>query len=193
MPQRMPGTHQERLEKQGRRDAVYLVAWLDGVPSGHFLLKWSGSPTSASVLPNCPTLSDIAVHPEHQSRGIGWQLMDRAEHLVAQRGHHHVGLNVALENVRARALNERRGYRESGLGTYCSRWPYLDERGEEYWRLAACLVYWSSCATWPGVRFWTPTAVRDIWPGCWLYVVRASRGLISRPSHRDRPGEGHPW
>ncbi len=136
---RMPGTHRERLEKQDRGDALYMVACLDGVPVGHLLLKWASSSTSASGLPNCPTLSDIAVHPGYQSRGIGSQLMDRAEHLAAQRGYHQVGLRVALDNVRARALYERRGYRNSGLGLHCSRWPYLDERGQEHWREETCL------------------------------------------------------
>ncbi len=34
--------------------------------------------------------------------------------------------------------------------------------------------------TWPDARFWTPAAVRGIWPGCWLGVVRASQGSTSR-------------
>jgi GNAT superfamily N-acetyltransferase len=102
-------------------------------------MKWGGSTTSASALPTCPTLSDIAVHPRYQSRGIGSQLMDLAEHVAAQRGYHQVGLSAALENVRARALYERRGYRDSGLGTHCKRWPYLDERGQEHWREDTCV------------------------------------------------------
>lgn len=136
---RMPGTHQERRERQERGDVLYLIAWLDGLPVGHLLLKWAGSPTSASALPNCPTLSDITVHPEHRSKGIGSHLMERAERLAAQRGYQQVSLNVALDNVRARALYERRGYRDSGLGTHSSRWPYLDEQGQERWREETCM------------------------------------------------------
>jgi ribosomal protein S18 acetylase RimI-like enzyme len=139
MPRRMPGTHHERLARQERGDAVCLVAWLDGVPVGHLLLKWAGSQRFASVLPTCPTLSDIAVHPEYQSRGMGSQLMDAAERLAAQRGYCQVGLGVALENVRARALYEGRGYRDCSLGSYCSRWLYLDARGQEQWREETCV------------------------------------------------------
>lgn len=139
MPLRMPGTHQERLEKQQRDEALYLVAWLDGVPVGHLLLKWGGSLVSASTTTSRPTLSDISVHPDYQSRGIGSRLMEVAEHLAAQLGYCQVRLSVAIENVRARALYERRGYRDSGGGTHISRWPYLDGHGQEHWREETCV------------------------------------------------------
>jgi GNAT superfamily N-acetyltransferase len=122
MPRRMPGTHRERLEKQGRGDVLYLIAWLGGVPVGHLLIKWNGTGAS-TPLASCPTLSDIAVHPNHQSKGIGSSLMDYAERLVEQHGHDCVSLKVAIDNVRARDLYEHRGYQDSGLGTVRS--PYL--------------------------------------------------------------------
>lgn len=133
----MPGTHQIRLDQQERGEAVYLMAGLDGVPVGHLLLKWPES--SASAFPSWPTLSDIAVHPMRQSRGIGSQLMEHAERLVAQHGYRRVGLSVALDNVRARALYERRGYRDSGLGTHDERWPYLDAQLQERWQEETCM------------------------------------------------------
>jgi ribosomal protein S18 acetylase RimI-like enzyme len=132
----MPGTHRKRLEQQERGEAAYLVAWLDGRPIGHLLLEWNGGPGPSSPW---PALSDISVHPDLQSRGIGSRLMEHAEQLAAQRGCRQVGLSVALDNPRARALYERRGYRDSGIGTHDSRWPYLDEHGQEYWHEETCV------------------------------------------------------
>jgi ribosomal protein S18 acetylase RimI-like enzyme len=65
--------------------------------------------------------------------------MERAEQLAAQRGWRQVGLSVALDNPRARALYERRGYRDSGIGTHDSRWPYPDEHGQECWHEESCV------------------------------------------------------
>jgi ribosomal protein S18 acetylase RimI-like enzyme len=139
MPRRMPGTHRERMEKQERGEALYLVAWLDVRPVGHLLLRWDGSASSPGASTTWPTFSDISVPADLRSRGIGSQLMEHAERLVAQRGYRQVGLSVALDNPRARALYERRGYRDSGLGTHNSRWPYLDEQDRECWHQETCV------------------------------------------------------
>ncbi len=141
MPRQMPGVHRERWESQEQGTAVYLIAWQDDAPVGHLVIHWAGSVDEpvASASSGCPNLSDIAVHPDWPSRGIGSQLMAAAERLVAQRGYQRVGLSVALDNVRARSLYERRGYGEAGLGPYPIRWPYLDEQGQERWREETCI------------------------------------------------------
>ena len=141
MPRRMPGVHRKRLASQAEGEAVYLVAWQDDAPVGHLLIRWQGTDAEAvtAALPGCPDLSDIAVHPDRQSRGIGSQLMERAERLIAARGRRRVGLSVALDNVRARSLYERRGYSDAGLGEFRIRWPYLDDQGRERWCEETCI------------------------------------------------------
>lgn len=126
-----PEKHQERLLMQQQGEAVYLVAWLDRLPVGHVLLRWAGSPHGAvaSRLLDCPDIEDLWVSPEYRSRGIGSRLMDAAEALVRQRGYARVGLGVAVDNVRARSLYQRRGYRESGLGEFEHGTLYVDEQG----------------------------------------------------------------
>ncbi len=138
MPRRLPGTHWKRLERQERGEGLYLIAWIDERPVGHLLLKWGDSPLSPeSSL--WPTLSDISVHLNYRSRGIGSQLMEHAEQIAARRGCRQVWLSVALDNPRARALYERRGYRQTSLDTHVSRWPYLDEHGQERWQEETCV------------------------------------------------------
>jgi ribosomal protein S18 acetylase RimI-like enzyme len=127
------------MEMQERGEALYLIAWLDDLPVGHLLLKWYTSPLAPDTAVPWPTFSDISVHPDFRSQGIGTQLMHYAEHLVAQRGYRQVGLSVALDNPRARALYERRGYRDSGLTPYDSHWPYLDEHNQERWHEETCV------------------------------------------------------
>jgi ribosomal protein S18 acetylase RimI-like enzyme len=139
MPRRMPDTHRERLGRQEQGEALYLIAWIDDRPVGHLFLKWDGSSASPDAFVPWPTLSDISVHPDLRSRGIGSQLMKHAERLVAQRGHRQVGLSVALDNPRARALYERMGYRNSGLDNYDSLWPYLDDQDQERWHRETCV------------------------------------------------------
>jgi ribosomal protein S18 acetylase RimI-like enzyme len=133
---RTPGVHQQRFESQRRGEGEYLIAWEGDRPVGHLFIEWDGTRREAvrSAMVDCPpNLSDVAVHPERRSRGIGSQLMEAAESLAARRGHERVGLSVALDNVRARALYERRGYADAGLGPNQAGYPYVDRTGQERW------------------------------------------------------------
>lgn len=135
MLRRMPGTHRKRLESQHQGEGTYFIAWVDHVPAGHLLIQWQGAAEepARSALPRCPFLVDIAVHPTRQSRGIGSQLMAAAERLATERGYERVGLSVAVDNVRARSLYERRRYVDAGIGERVIGWPYLDDAGLEGW------------------------------------------------------------
>jgi ribosomal protein S18 acetylase RimI-like enzyme len=136
---RPPGKHRERFERQQQGEAVYVIAWKDERPVGHLLLTWASNVQErAAGAPVCPHLSDIAVNPRYQSQGIGSRLMEAAERLVEHRGYERVGLSVALDNVRARRLYERRGYADAGIGEYQIRWSDLDDEGIEHWREETC-------------------------------------------------------
>ncbi len=131
LPSGSPEKHRLRLALQRAGQVVYLVAWQGDTPVGHALLIWRGSPHEpiASRLRDCPDIEDLWVSPDHRSRGIGSQLLSAAEGLVRQRGYPRVGLGVAVGNTRARALYERRGYRESGLGPFQHGVSPADSRG----------------------------------------------------------------
>ena len=123
--------HRQRLalEEEGR--AVYLVAWLSGLPVGHVLVRWAGAEAEPmrSRLADCPDVEDLFVVPGLRSTGIGSQLLDRVERLARDRGHRSVGMSVDLANLRARALYERRGYGDAALGTFVLQGSWVDRDG----------------------------------------------------------------
>ena len=67
--------------------------------------------------------------PGLRSAGIGSQLLDTVERLVRDEGHRRIGMSVDLANVRARALYERRGYGDAGLGTFVLHGSWVDRDG----------------------------------------------------------------
>jgi ribosomal protein S18 acetylase RimI-like enzyme len=125
--------HQERFSRQQTGKAVYLFAWHGERPVGHVLLVLAG-PTKEpmrSALRNCAHISDLFVVPTYWSRDIGTRLMDEAEALAADHGFTEIGLDVAIDNERAIALYERRGYKDAGFDERAVSWTYVDPEGQE--------------------------------------------------------------
>ena len=81
-----------------------------------------------SLLADCPDLQDAFVVPQYRSKGIGSRLLDAAELLVKQPGYARMGLGVAVDNPRARALYERLGYEDA---SYATGGRYFDRDGHE--------------------------------------------------------------
>ena len=94
----------------------------------------------AAQLPRCPELFNLGVREALRSQGIGWLLVAALEDLVRARGHAQIGLGVAFENVRARELYARLGYRESGAPEYVDSWRTVDPSGAEH-RLEDCCSF----------------------------------------------------
>jgi GNAT superfamily N-acetyltransferase len=132
-----PEKHAERLDRQDRDKVVYLIAWRGDQPVGHGLLKWDGASEGhirAAFGGTCPEVEDLFVVEASRSQGIGTQILQAAEKLATYRGFSRLGLSVDLRNVAARALYERLGYRDAGLGPYAERGHFIGRDGRrEYW------------------------------------------------------------
>jgi ribosomal protein S18 acetylase RimI-like enzyme len=79
------------------------------------------------------------VRPAFRGLGLGTRLLEVAEQDLVQRGFSWTVLNVSRENLDARRLYERQGYRV--VAGDPGRWSYLDEHGirhdvsEPAWRM----------------------------------------------------------
>ncbi len=133
-----PEKHQRRFVKQQQGSLLYLFAWLGDLPLGHGVLKWAGTTDEpmASKLEDCPDIDDLFVHQEHRSQGIGTRLLETAEILAREQKYPQIGLSVGVDNIRARALYKRRGFRDTGFGEYRETGSYKDRDGKvKSWEL----------------------------------------------------------
>lgn len=120
--------HRERLERQERGLAAYLLAGDAAHPAlGFVLLKWHGDTHSHEY----PVLEDLLVREEFRGLGLGSRLIAHAENLCRQRSIAQIGLGVnSADNPRAYALYERLGYRETGEPAQFDVYAEIDENGQ---------------------------------------------------------------
>jgi ribosomal protein S18 acetylase RimI-like enzyme len=136
LPPEHPEAHARRLADQRAGRITYLVARAEGRLIGHLVLRWGGTTNPElnfrlGQRTSHPYIEALLVHPSYRSRSVGTQLLTTAEFLARARGFEAVGLAVAIENERARALYERLGYRDTGVGELSNYWSYVDEAGRE--------------------------------------------------------------
>ena len=134
---RLAGRHHDRFTQQQDGHLTYLIAWLDGIPVGHMMVRWGGTTDAfvAERISDCAHLEDLFVMPELQSQGIGRQILAQAEWLAAERDFAQIGLAVGIDNPRARALYERLGYVDTGFGAFEIGGTYMDIHGNQReWR-----------------------------------------------------------
>ncbi len=144
IPAGAPGVLARHLAEQEAGRAVFLGAWLGSRPVGRVLLRWSG-PGSRQMISRTshldphPYVEALFVLPAFRSQTIGSQLLDTAEVAAWERGFDAIGLAVGVWNVRARALYERRGYRDTGIGEIESGYAFVDVKGVERYEREICV------------------------------------------------------
>ena len=106
-------------------EAFVIVADFNGIPIGQAAIYWHGKPTH----PDIPDLQSVRVDPAFQGQGIGTRLFEAAEIIVRARGLRHLSLSVGAENLGARRLYERLGFRVTSE-PYQDAWQYVNARGE---------------------------------------------------------------
>jgi ribosomal protein S18 acetylase RimI-like enzyme len=99
----------EWLARQERGEIYVAVAEVDGEPLGR-----AGLDLVRKSDEGIACLWAAHVEPDHQSRGMGSQLLRHLERVALEHGFTSIELSVAKENTRAQALYERVGYKVRG-------------------------------------------------------------------------------
>jgi len=133
-PDTLSKPHSKRYEVQKQGEGVYLIAWHDHIPIGHFLLRWSG-PQDAPVMnymdvTKTACLEAGATLVEYRRKGVATALIREAERLAKEHGCTQIGLNVgSTDNPEAKRLYEHLGYVDWGQGEFLISWEYVDRNG----------------------------------------------------------------
>jgi GNAT superfamily N-acetyltransferase len=133
-PDTLSKPHYKRYEVQKQGEGVYLIAWHDHTPIGHFLLHWSG-PQDAPVMTyldvtKAAYLEAGATHGAYQRKGVATALIREAERLAKEHGYTQIGLEVGnTDNPDAKRLYEHLGYVDWGHGEFLISWDYIDRHG----------------------------------------------------------------
>lgn len=108
----LPGNHAQQLAnaEAGRRN--FLIAWCGGEPVGTAVVRWTGVRVEGHG--PVPEIGSLEVVPDRRGEGIGSRLLAAAEERVRERGGRAAAVVVAEDNVGARRLYERLGYRDTG-------------------------------------------------------------------------------
>jgi GNAT superfamily N-acetyltransferase len=105
------------MEKQGRGDLLYLIAWLGDVAVGHVTVEWGARNTSSDVeRRGLPGVFGLEVLEQHRGKGIGRALMLAVERELLVRGFDGAWLDTGVSDdyAAARRLYDRLGYRALG-------------------------------------------------------------------------------
>ena len=135
-PDTLSKHHYKRYEVQKRGEGVYLIAWHDRTPVGHFLLRWSG-PGDAHVrryvdVTHSAYLEAGGTRVEYRRKGVATALIREAERLAQEKGCTQIGLEVgSTDNPDAKRLYEKLGYVDWGQGEFPISWEYIDRNGNQ--------------------------------------------------------------
>ena len=133
-PHTLSKHHYKRYEVQRRGEGVYLIAWHNHTPVGHFLVRWSG-PIDARVTSHIDVtrtayLSAGETLVANRRKGVATALIREAERVAKAKGCVQIGLKVGnTDNPDAKRLYEHLGYVDWGYGDFLINWDYIDREG----------------------------------------------------------------
>jgi ribosomal protein S18 acetylase RimI-like enzyme len=130
MPTGGHDAHARHFTAAARGEIAYLVARLDGEPSGSAVIGWAGcaDPDDRAALPDVVEISNLHVRPDLRGRGIGSALIAAAEQRAREHGWRRAALGVEVGNVDAARLYARLGYVDTGRRSV-ARYRYRDADG----------------------------------------------------------------
>jgi GNAT superfamily N-acetyltransferase len=135
-PGNLSKSHYKRYDVQKSGEGVYLLAWHDHTPVGHFLLRWSG-PDDVRVMKHLDVtrsafLEAGATRVAYRRKGVATALIREAEQLARAKGCTQIGLSVgSTDNPEAKRLYDHLGYVDWGRGEFLISWEYIDPHGNK--------------------------------------------------------------
>ncbi len=112
--------HADDLHDQSLSDISFFVAWLNGNPVGHALVRWLG-PREEQVrkdYPNCPEIYRLKVLKEFREQGIATAIIKKCEQEALKRECVLIGLGTDPTISSKDNLYKRSGYESSTVNRY---------------------------------------------------------------------------
>ena len=103
------GFSRKRIAALIESGEMYLAV-LDGRPAGTFTLQWSDTETWGDVPDDAGYIHGLAIRREFAGKGLGREMLRRAEHMVSRSEREYLRLDCVADND---ALNEY--YRQAGF------------------------------------------------------------------------------
>jgi len=126
--------HFRRLYKQHFQNSrsgntlIWVVENEDGEIVGQVFLSLLSSQSELADGIHRAYLFSFRLKPDYRNHGLGSHMLDFVESYLVRRGFDTLRINVARDNVQARRMYERHGYRV--IGPEEGRWRYQDQFGQ---------------------------------------------------------------
>jgi len=117
-------THADDLHDQELSNLSFFVAWQNGNPVGHALVRWLG-PREEIVrkdYPDCPEIYRLRVLKEFRSQGIATAIIKQCENEAVNRRYLLIGLGTHSCITSKGNLYTRLGYELSRVGIYTDKY-----------------------------------------------------------------------
>ena len=123
--------HADDLHDQSLSRISFFVAWLDGNPVGHALVRWLGprEETLRKDYPDCPEIYRVRVLKEFRSQGIATAIIKKCEDEALKRQRLLIGLGTHSNITSKDNLYIRLGYEPSTVGRYIDTYKTRLEDG----------------------------------------------------------------
>ena len=124
-------THADDLHDQSLFNISFFVAWLNGNPVGHALVRWLGprEETVRKDYPYCPEIYRVRVLKEFRSQGIATAIIKECENEASNRHCLLIGLGTHLDITSKDNLYIRLGYGPSTVKRYIDTYKTNSEDG----------------------------------------------------------------
>ena len=124
-------THTDDLYDQSLSSLSFFVAWLNGNPVGHALVRWLGprEETVRKNYPDCPEIYRLRVLKEFRSQGIATAIISKCENEALKRDCLLIGLGTHSNITSKDNLYIRLGYKPSTAGNYIDTYKTRSDNG----------------------------------------------------------------